>query len=626
MHVAELPTSGPFFLEDTAHQQVLAWVREHPSATVHKLLVLTGPIKSGKTALLITVLPGVLAAQYAAAGGPKPVFFHFAFTLGHGPGKAALKLVRAAAAKAVDLGFEISSVPPTEELALVEFPRVMSALAAGIAAGGGELVLLIDEAQVSRWRELPSRLPRATSHTDCLACRFDFPIPQAPVIAAPSPEAAVEFASSLKDMNTDCRATSRIAITGSGMVALLNTLRMVAPNGYTLWGAMARVQLGATPPRASAAAMAAHIISFRRRSRHWPQAVSDLVTPEYVLQLLESGAEASRITAPRPALVAYMADLMGAADVGSAPTVASAAFKELQDKLAEEAKVDAAVALGHLTVQRRAQIYVLASGDMQRSALQAHLDLAKESKFMELLGTVCEPPSDANDDRLQLLAPYPALFKAMLEPSGNLLVKWAGNQWRLDERLSNRLKFFGEHWEEVIRRCGAAVSSVVLNTLAADGIGVLTVGAEPRVRAPATILELQQVPAVKAIFDILNTQEATKWQRDEALSKSVKTFNRLVAAQAAASPTEHPDVADFMANAGIHILLWLRHVEAHAYVPKTVLVDAGLQANVVGRIVDAAVRSWEAAGNEVMSEGLPFLPIRGPLAAGLNRDPRGAGA
>ena len=158
MHVAELPTSGPFFLEDTAHQQVLAWVREHPSAYVHKLLVLTGPIKSGKTAILTTVLPGVLAAQYAAAGGPKPVFFHFAFTLGHGPGKAALKLVEFAGAKAKALGFEIPNLPTAKEVALVAFPRVMSALAAGIAAGGGELVLLIDEAQVSRWLELPRRL------------------------------------------------------------------------------------------------------------------------------------------------------------------------------------------------------------------------------------------------------------------------------------------------------------------------------------------------------------------------------------------------------------------------------------------------------------------------------------
>lgn len=152
MHVAELPTSGPFFLEDMAQQKVLSWARGHPgpAAADHKLLVLTGPIKSGKTQLLNNVLPGVLAAQHAAVGGPTPILFQFAFTLGHGPGKAALKLVSQAGIKAKALGFEILNLPATENVALVEFPRVMSDLAVGIASGGGELVLLIDEAQVSR--------------------------------------------------------------------------------------------------------------------------------------------------------------------------------------------------------------------------------------------------------------------------------------------------------------------------------------------------------------------------------------------------------------------------------------------------------------------------------------------
>jgi hypothetical protein len=435
---------------------------------------------------------------------------------------------------------------------------------------------------------------------------------QAPIIAAEAPEDAVQFASTLKDMNTDCRATSRIAITGSGMVALLNTLCRIAPNGYTLWGAMARVHLGATPPRPSAAAIAADIISFRRHSRKWPKDVADLITPEYVLQLLGTGADASRITAPRPALVAYMADLMGKADVGAAPVVAETAFKELQDKLSEEAKVDAAVALADLTERQRAQIYFLATGGMQRSKLAAALDLAQESKFMDLLNTVCQPSSGSGDDSLQLLPPYPALFSAILDPGGKLLVEWLGKQWRLHELLSNRLKFFGEHSEEIMKRCGPAVSAAVLDTLAANGIGVpVPSGSEPSFRAPATFDELEQLPAVTAIFNILNTQEATKKQRDEALSKSVRKFQDLAGRQAGDA-----DAAEFLANAGVHILLWLRHIEAHAYIPKTTLVDSGLRVGLVDRVVDVAVRTWEASGNAV-KHGLPLLPIRGPLAAAL---------
>jgi len=148
LHVAQLPATGPYFLEDLAHQKLRSWARGNPGPADHKLLVLTGPIKSGKSAMLNDVLPGVLAAQHAASGGPMPVFFHFSFSLGEGPHAAALRLARAAGRRANDLGFEINVLPTTGELALAELPDVISSLAAGIAKGGGELVLLIDEAQV----------------------------------------------------------------------------------------------------------------------------------------------------------------------------------------------------------------------------------------------------------------------------------------------------------------------------------------------------------------------------------------------------------------------------------------------------------------------------------------------
>lgn len=75
-----------------------------------------------------------------------------------------------------------------------------------------------------------------------------------------------------------------------------------------------------------------------------------------------------------------------------------------------------------------------------------------------------------------------------------------------------------------------------------------------------------------------------------------------------------------MANDGLRVLLWLCHIEAHADIPRTVLVDAGLQANVVGGIVNAAVDSWKAAGNELTSEGLLFLSV-GPSRQASNATP-----
>ena len=152
LHVAQMPVTGPFFLEDRAHQQLLSWAQGHPSPAYHdrKLVVLTGPIKSGKTALLNHVLPGMLTAQHAAFGGPKPVFFRFKFTLGEGPQAAAKRFCDAAARLAEDLGFRLTGVPATPVAALINMDDMALALALGIAKGGGELVLLIDEAQVRR--------------------------------------------------------------------------------------------------------------------------------------------------------------------------------------------------------------------------------------------------------------------------------------------------------------------------------------------------------------------------------------------------------------------------------------------------------------------------------------------
>ena len=333
-----------------------------------------------------------------------------------------------------------------------------------------------------------------------------------------------------------------------------------------------------------------------------------------MVNLLEPGTSNADLTAPRPALVAYMADLMGKAAVGSAASIAELAFNELQRKLRQEAKMDAAVSLADLPATHRACVYKLATGTANRSTLKAMID-DDQSDFMDLLDTVCQPPSSSSEGRLQLLPPYPALFTSMLDKNGKLLVKWEGGSWHLHESLFNRLKFFGEHSEVVTKRRGPAISAAVLESLAANGIGVPTAkGAEQPCRAPSTFSELRQVPAVQAIFDILNTQEATKQQRDKALSKSVERFQSLESRQTS------PEAAAFLANAGVHFLLWLRHVEAHAYISKNSLVDSGLRASIVDSAVDSAVRSWRDAGNRVTRDGLPFLPIRGPLGPVLNHN------
>lgn len=174
MLVTQLPgAAGPFFLEDEAHQKVMSWVQGHPSdaAADFKLLVLTGPTKSGKTAVLKKVLPCMLAEQHAVEGGATPVFLHFSFTVGEGPEAAADKLCRAAARFAESLGFRLPFMPTTPAQALTDMSAVIWELATGIAAAGGELVLLIDEAQVRLHSGNSTRCDcDVTAHVRFFAC------------------------------------------------------------------------------------------------------------------------------------------------------------------------------------------------------------------------------------------------------------------------------------------------------------------------------------------------------------------------------------------------------------------------------------------------------------------------
>lgn len=212
MHVADVD-GHKFFLEDLALQQAKSWASGElgPGYERQKLVALPGPIKCGKSTLL-KLLPRLLAPDSKHI----PVVFEHAFITGEGPQQAALRLTAAVRASAWDFGFDIALLPTHGEAALADFARVMRDFANGIAAAGGELILLLDEVQ-------------------------------APVIAAASRTDAIHFASQLKSIHRDCRATSRIAITGSSMIAFLDAVRVLGPNGYSLWGAMTRVHLGATP-------------------------------------------------------------------------------------------------------------------------------------------------------------------------------------------------------------------------------------------------------------------------------------------------------------------------------------------------------------------------------------------
>jgi energy-coupling factor transporter ATP-binding protein EcfA2 len=439
MHVATLDNGCPFYLEHLALQQIKDWASGEVSGDYadRKLVVLTGPIKSGKTRLL-NLLPRLLSPD----SHRKPVVMFHGFTNHLGPRDAAFTLVKAASRMAEDSGFRIPGIPTSGEEALADLTNVMRALAEGIYAAGGELILLLDEVQ-------------------------------APIVAAESPYDAARFAGKLKAIHDECRATSRIAIAsgGSGAITLLNSLRNLPPNGYSLWGGMTRVHLGATPSPEAARTMAKAII--RVRSKLWPEDLKKLVTPDYVLNKLTSSSSppppppptfagaaappqddtteavaALALTAARPALVASLVELVtlvGRVDVGKdADAIAALAFRELHRKLKERTTLDAAVALASLDESQRRTIYYLAAGQLDFQALVGRLGDGPPQRLTELLLTLCEPCSESPDADVTLLPPYGALFKTILDAEGNLLAEYKGlGRWELNkEKLRDPFEFF----------------------------------------------------------------------------------------------------------------------------------------------------------------------------------------
>lgn len=147
MFVAAL-SSGPFFLGQKQYEALKVFVDGPLMPHVPKLAVFVGPIKSGKSVLLFDVLPGLIAAQYAAVGGPTPVIFRFTFSLELPPPQAAMSLLREVSRFAATLGFSIGD-PVDSDDALYTLGRFMGRFSLGIANRGGQLILLLDEVQVS---------------------------------------------------------------------------------------------------------------------------------------------------------------------------------------------------------------------------------------------------------------------------------------------------------------------------------------------------------------------------------------------------------------------------------------------------------------------------------------------
>jgi hypothetical protein len=153
MMVAEsVPNSkivGPMFLSTSAHDVLLRYVSVHKDS---QALVVLGPPKSSKTAVLFEVLPRMVAAR---VGGLDPVFVRLTFSLANNPQSAAKRiwteLGKVARAFEIDCSDISEIVVPAEvtlDDAILKLPNLIEQIAPLFVAKGLQLWLLFDEVSV----------------------------------------------------------------------------------------------------------------------------------------------------------------------------------------------------------------------------------------------------------------------------------------------------------------------------------------------------------------------------------------------------------------------------------------------------------------------------------------------
>ena len=556
--VADVPisstTTAPFFLRPAVHQALVHFVREVP-LDQERLLLLTGAVKSGKSSVLSRVLPGLVASLHTTTSSHTPVFFRFTFPLHVGVEGACRELCDAIFVFGKSLGLDISIPSDCEAgwaLRLIE-------LAKGVASAPrcGCLWILLDEMQAP--------------------------------LAASTREQSLSFLGHFKKVVGETSSIARVAVTGSGMMNLLHEILVFPPNGFALWDAATLVCLGQVSGAAATREMASSLLRTCSTNR-WPQPLLDFVTVDRVVNALDTGdagvpasLPAHGVTSRRPALIAFLLRLMGDGQVGDAATVYVRAWNAMVRKLWTEMAPDVVSMLCTTGVVSRRILYALAVKRTDPTFINAW-DLWKP---LQLLRTVAEA-----DDALvptavpTLQPPYASLFPAWLSETGELLVKLDHGTLGYSDELSLRLAFFAERRDLPGDLCSSA-SLAVLESLCANGIGVVDSASPSGFRPPTSYFEVLSVPALAAALASFDMA----WQathREVVVSLSTQALRR-----------------DGLGDSfGLTVLHWFR-VEALVFTPNQAIAAHGLTPAVVHSAARAAVEVLLANGFVLDESGIP---------------------
>lgn len=412
----------------------------------------------------------------------------------------------------------------------------------------------------------------------------------------------------------ECSPFGRVIVTGSGMGALLDALRRVQSNGFTLWDACTRLPIGREPPPAVALEMAERLV--REFSQAWPAEVREFVTAPRLIKVLQAtGRDA--LFSPRPALMSRALAMMGDARLKTPNKVFDEAIAALALKLVEESAVDVARLLLTMDAEHRKTLRCLADGERENgvpigapimsagASAQAFDDASLAEKLeqslfpgqkrlSELAASLCEaewPP--------RLLPPYGRLVRSWVERDGSIAFAVERDRLVLEPTAAANLLFISDFSSKQTRpdtqipeSAREAASSAVLKALLQNGIGCASSGG---LRVPCSHGELGSIPAVGAVVTALHEAEFEKTGGKSPHATALAfTRKKLL---------------------GWWLLKALRHVGGHVYFDTPHVLRNGLTAVTATAAVRAAVAAIvNKSGGKILADGKGRLYFPGDVA------------
>lgn len=518
----------PFFFEVDSFLRMQNFVKRSllRNSNNPEFLVLTGPVKSGKSETLSRILPPMIAGFYSS-GETIPFIVKHSFVVGQNVESAvnALFIYLARVAKA-ELGIVVD-VPDDPSKTLGLMAVILGDLSQCVKEKGGRLWLLIDEAQ-------------------------------APLLASKTVEEVHEFTNHLKCAIKTCHDYGgRVVLTGSGMVTFLNEIRCAKPNGYMLFTSATFVSLGGSPSTSTAPVLAASIL--QSYSYTWPDDIKSYVTPKRVVDELQ---RSGRLLNCRPALIATVADFVGTSlyEPLTPAQLLENTLASTKAKIRGESLTDIMTAFRHLEGNANDRemlkcLHALASGNPD--SLSRIDSFSHQKIFLSLL-------CDNTESGLRLVPPYASLILECLNEAGDVICKRGKSEvFELGESLRSLLVFFEEgtsknRFDEPMKQ---AISNSVLETLYKNGVGV---DDKLSFRKIETLEDLMLVPAISSLLtSSSNTQVFSEYIRKVEENKKSESI-------------------------GYEIVRWIRNVACHSEWASTELTKMGIPPAMIDKICTGA--------------------------------------